>query len=103
MACEIHIGDVGTKFLFTVQDCDDVNPLDVSTASSIEIMFKKPDGSLLTVVGTFLTDGTDGKVYYDTVSGDIDQIGYWKVQGKVTFPTGLFYSDIHKFQVYSNL
>jgi DUF4097 and DUF4098 domain-containing protein YvlB len=103
MACEIHIGDVGTRFLFTIQDCDDVNPLDVSTASSIEIIFKKPDSSTLTVTATFLTDGTDGKVYYDTVAGDIDQVGRWQVQGKVTFPTGVFYSDIHKFQVYANL
>ena len=103
MACEIHIGDIGTRFLFTIQDCDSTDPVDVSTASSVEIVFKKANGTNLVVVGTFLTDGTDGKVYYDTVAGDIDQTGYWKVQGKVNFPTGLFYSDIHKFQVYANL
>ena len=103
MACEIHIGDIGTRFLFTIQDCDSTDPVDVSTASSVEIVFKKPNGTNLVVAGTFLTDGTDGKVYYDTANGDIDQIGYWKVQGKVNFPTGLFYSDIHKFQVFANL
>ena len=103
MACEIHIGDVGTRFLFTIQDCDSAEPVDVSASSSIEIVYKKANGSTLVAAGAFLTDGTDGKVYYDTEAGDIDSVGYWKVQGKVTFPTGLFYSDIHKFQVYANL
>jgi hypothetical protein len=103
MACEIHTGDIGTRFLFTIQDCDSASAVDVSSASSIEIVFKKASGTSLVVTGAFLTDGTDGKVYYDTASGDIDSVGYWKVQGKVNFPTGLFYSDIHKFQVYANL
>ena len=103
MACEIHTGDIGTRFLFTIQDCNSTDPVDVSTASSVEIVFQKTDGSTDTKVGSFLTDGTDGKVYYDTLAGDIDQVGYWKVQGKVNFPTGLFYSDIHRFQVFANL
>lgn len=102
MACEIHIGDVGTRFIFTIVDCDGT-VVDVSAVSNVTINFKKPDETLLSVVGTLLTDGTDGKVYYDTIAGDINQAGYWKVQGKVTFPTGTFYSDIHKFQVFSNL
>jgi hypothetical protein len=103
MACEIHIGDVGTRFMFTIQDCDTATPVDVSSATSIEIIFKKADGSALTVSGAFFTDGTDGKVYYDTANEDVDKVGYWKVQGKVNFPEGKFYSDIHKFQVFDNL
>lgn len=97
------MGDVGTKFMFTIQDCDTTTPVDISTSTSVEIVFKKADGSTLSVTGAFLTDGTDGKVYYDTSAGDVDQIGYWKVQGKVNFPNGNFYSDIHKFQVFDNL
>ncbi len=103
MACEIHIGDVGTRFLFTIQDCDSETAVDISASTSIEISFKRADGSTLAVAGAFLTDGTDGKVYYDAVAGDINSTGYWKVQGKVAFASGLFYSDIHKFQVYANL
>jgi len=70
MACEIHIGDIGTRFLFTIQDCDSETAVDISSSSSVEINFKKGSGSTLSVTGSFLTDGTDGKVYYDTVSGD---------------------------------
>lgn len=103
MACEIHIGDVGTRFMFTIQDCDTAVPVDVSTAASVEIIFKKADGSTLNASGAFLTDGTDGKVYYDTVDEDVDKVGYWKVQGVVNFTDGKFYSDIHKFQVFDNL
>ena len=103
MACEIHIGDVGTRFLFTIQDCDSTESVDVSNASLVEIIFKKPNGDTRGVTGAYLTDGTDGKVIYDTLTGDIDEIGYWKVQGRVAFPNGQFYSDIHKFQVFANL
>lgn len=101
--CEIHVGDHGTRFLFLIRKCDAVEPVDVSQAAFVDVVFQKGSGDKVTVQGTFLTDGTDGKVVYDTVEGDIDEVGYWKVQGKVTFPNGHFYSDIHKFQVMDNL
>ena len=53
MACEIHTGDIGTRFLFTIQDCNSTDPVDVSTASSVEIVFQKTDGSTDTKVGSF--------------------------------------------------
>lgn len=104
MACsiyEIHLGDIGTAFEVTLMDCDVV--VDISSASSIEIIFKKPDKSVVTQTAVFQTDGTDGIIQYITVLGDLDQIGTWYLQAKVTLPTGTWSSDTSKFKVYKNL
>ena len=101
--CEIHVGDHGTLFLFLIKKCDAVEPVDISQAHSVEVTFLKGGGDKVTVNGTFLTDGSDGKVTYTTTEEDVDEAGYWQVQAKVIFPTGHFYSDIVKFQVLANL
>lgn len=98
---EIHIGDIGTAFEVTLEDCGSI--VDVSTQTGIEYRFADPQGNIETRVGALLTDGTDGKVVYNLVSGDIDEAGIWKLQVKVTLPTGVWSTNIEKFRVYSNL
>jgi flagellar basal body rod protein FlgG len=102
MACEIHEGDIGTTLTVTVTDCG--TTLDISTATSLSIFIKKPDGTLLTRTGIFTTDGTDGKIYYVTVAGDTDVAGTYKIQGRVTFPsTASYYTSSATFHVECNL
>lgn len=102
MACEIHEDDVGTKLLVAVTDCGTV--VDISTASTVAIYIKKPDGTILSRSGTLDTDGTDGKMYYTTQAGDIDVAGLYKIQGKVTFPSGASYhTSTATFRVECNL
>ena len=48
-------------------------------------------------------DHRSGVMYYDSVVGDLDQAGNYKLQGKVTIPSGTYYTDIHTFKVYCNL
>lgn len=102
MACEIHLNDIGTAFRLTILDCDAV-AIDISSAITKEILFQKPDGTSITQTATFLTDGTDGIVQYVTIANDLDQTGKWKIQAKVTLPTGTWSSNIETFRVYSNL
>lgn len=101
MASEIHVDDIGTKFSITIKDGDEI--VDISNATSIVLTFKRPDDELIYRSGVFTTDGTDGKVYYDIVSGDLDEAGYYKLQGKVSSPSGVFHTNIHSFQVHCNL
>lgn len=101
MANEIHVDDIGTKFSITIKDGD--NTVDLSTASVITLIFKKPDDEVISRVASFTTNGTDGKVYYDIIHGDLDEAGYYKLQAKVTFVNGVFYTNIHTFQVHCNL
>ena len=101
MASQIQEGDIGTKLLVTITDNDAI--VNISSATSLSIFIKKPDGSILTRTGTRQTDGTDGKMYYATVSGDIDTAGSYKLQGHVTLSNGSFYTSTVTFKVHLNL
>lgn len=99
---EIHVGDIGTIFRVTVTD-QDGSIVDISGASTRLILLRDPYGKKLSKTGAFTTDGTDGKMQYASVSGDIGRAGTWKIQGKVIIPAGTFYTDITEFEVYSNV
>ena len=101
MASEIHVNDVGTKFLATIKD--DGVVVDISSATSITIILKKPDDEIMQKTGTLDSDGTDGKVYYSTIAGDLDEAGLYKLQAKVILSTGTYYTDIYSFKVHCNL
>ena len=100
-ANEIHLSDIGTKFLVTITDGS--SAVDVSTASAKQIIIKKPSGSKLTASASFSRDGTDGKMYYNVVADDLDEAGSYKLQGKVIISAGTFYTDITSFKVHRNL
>jgi hypothetical protein len=101
MASELHVNDIGTRFLATIKD--DGIVVDVSSASVINMIFKQPDDQVMYKAASLLTDGTDGKIYYDTVAGDLDEAGQYKLQGRVSLPSGTYYTDIYTFQVHCNL
>lgn len=100
-ANEIHKNDVGTIFTITVYDGSSV--ADISTATDKRIIFRKPDGSALTVSGSFYSNGSDGKLTYTFGSGELAVDGRWRMQAYLTFPSGNWYSDITVFRVHDNL
>jgi hypothetical protein len=77
--------------------------LNLSNANNISIIFQKPDGTDLTKTASLTTNGTDGKIKYTTVAGDLDQIGTWQIQARVDFGASVFSTDIQKFKVYRNI
>lgn len=81
----IIVDDVGTEIVLVVEE--DGQPLDISTATAITYEFTAPDGIVTTKNAAFLTDGVDGKLVYTTASGDIDQVGVWKVRAAFTLGT----------------
>ena len=103
MASEIHVDDVGTRFLLTVKDSGVV--VDLSSASLLQVNFKKPDDIVVNRTGSTLSDGSvvSGVMYYDSLAGDLDQAGHYKLQGKVGLTGGTYYTDIHTFKVHCNL
>ena len=100
--CEIHFGDIGTVFRLLIVDCTSV-PVDLSTATLLEMIFIKPDQTTVTQTGVAYTNGSDHGVDYTTIASDLDQNGGWRVQAKVTLPTGTWYSSIQNFTVFPNL
>lgn len=98
---ENHLGDIGTVFLATIKDGTVV--VDVSTATTQELLFKPPNGAVKTRVTVFDDDGVDGKIKYITVADDLDEVGVWKIQAHIILPSGEWNSDIGSFEVFSNL
>lgn len=105
MADQIQKNNVGTRFQATITE--DGTAVDISSATTKELRFKKPDGSATLVKSaTFLTDGSDGIIYYDSQSGDLDVIGGWKFQGYavLTSPRAWDgYSEVKAFTVHDNI
>ena len=68
----------GQELLTIKLDC----VTDIGSATVLKILFKKPDGS----VGEWVAqrDGATNKIYYTVSSGEIDQVGKWKLQSFVT-------------------
>lgn len=101
-ANEIHVDDVGTNYVVTIKDENDT-VVDISGAITRNMIFKKPNGVLLTVPGVLVTDGTDGQLKYTFVSGDLNKYGWWSMQAFIDWGSTEWYSDIVKFRVYPNL
>ena len=101
-AGDVHLNDIGTIFEATIKDQDKV-AINISTATTKELVFKKANGAKLTKTAVFTTDGTNGKIQYVGVAGDVDALGVWELQGHVVTPAGNFLSDIVTFEVFANL
>lgn len=65
---------------FTIRD-EDKNIVDLSVPGvTVSLVLKVTGGSKKTVVPSLVTDGTDGKVEYTTISTDLDKAGNWRAQ-----------------------
>ena len=104
MASEIHKDDVGTRFLITVKDDGlPVNISGVSGGSVHEVSFRKPSDTVIDRNATLKDYGISGVMFYDTVAGDLDEAGLYKLQAKVIVPSGTFFTDIFSFKVHPNI
>ena len=103
MPSEIHQDDIGTRFLLTVKDGNDL--VDISSATALEVDFRKPSDVVINRSANKFNDGSavSGVMYYDTVAGDIDEVGNYKLQGVVSLPSGIYHTDIHTFKAHCNL
>lgn len=98
---EVHQDQIGMQFKVTLSDADVA--VDLSIYTTRQIIFKKPSGSLLTKTASLYTDGTDGIMYYTSVSGDLDEVGIWKLQCQLTNASESHRTEIGSFKVYGNL
>lgn len=94
--------DIGTQIVDTLID-QDGQIIDLSPATIRRMVFRKADGSVSTVTASNLTDGTDGKLVYTTIAGDLDQIGKWVQQSYIVLPTGQWFGPLNPFVVNPNL
>jgi len=100
-ANEIHVDDIGSLFSVTVKDDDVV--VDVSSATTKNIIFKHSNGTTLTKPAIFGTDGTDGVLTYTSIAGDLSLPGIWAIQVELVMSGGSWKSDVGEFMVEPNL
>lgn len=103
---EIHVADVGTRLYVTVKESGVV--VDLSGASEITLVIRRKDKSVITKTLSddqvkLYTDGSDGKIYYDLIAGDITIKGDYSLQVNLEYPNGFWHSDTQTFAVAENL
>ena len=104
MASEIHQNDIGTRFLITVKDDGElVNISGVGGSTIHQISFRKPSDTVVNRNATLQDFGISGVMFYDSIAGDLDEAGLYKLQAKVVLPSGTYYTDIYSFKVHSNI
>lgn len=81
MTDKIKQGDLRPRWEATLYDGDVA--LDLSTASTVKVIFQKPDGNVVTRT---VTGGSDGVVAMDWQPGDTDQLGKMLFEVEVTWP-----------------
>lgn len=97
----IQVGAIGLAIHYEVRE--GYNVLNVSSASAITVYIERPDHTLVTSSGSFLTDGTDGIIVYNTTGTDISQDGDYKTQLYFEIPTFKGRTTVTTFHVYPNL
>ena len=90
--------DWGTKIVVTVTD-DTGTVEDISSATTRSILLTDPSGTETTKSASFTTDGTDGKIEYTTVNGDINASGTWELQILLSAASFSRKSNVVKFVV----
>lgn len=102
MPVDFQEGSYGVvRIIVTILDADDA-VVDLSSTLTRQLIFEQPNGDNLTVTASFYTDGTDGKLYYDFVLGNLVH-GKWRVQAFYTKVGGQVYTSVEVFRVGKNL
>ncbi len=105
---KLQLNDVGTKFVLTIHEESTADPctlvaVDISSATAMTLEFAKPDGTTFSRTAVLDSTGTDGKLKYVTIAGDINAAGKWRVQAAATIGGWVGRSDVHSFLVAANV
>lgn len=98
----LRVGAYGFTFGLTLTDADG-NPLDVSGATTLQLILERPDSSTVTKTAALETTGLDGRVVYLVAPGDLNQAGEWRRQFKVVTPQMAPSIEPVAFEVLANI
>ena len=95
-------GDI--KLVVTVIDgANDDLPVDISAATGLTILLKKPDLTVVSLVATLTTNGRDGKMGYNLSPSHLSQAGYYYVQGNFSIAGVAKSTEVGQFKVNENI
>lgn len=101
MAGQFRVGDIGSEINVTVTELG--KAVNISSATTLLYKLKKPSGAVIERTPSFLNTGTDGKLQYLTISGDLDEDGPWIGQAFVVLSNGQWHTEMFSFPVGANL
>ena len=78
-------------------------PLDISASTVHELIFRRPDGSVVTKPALFVTDGADGALQWTSQAGDVEPWGTYSVQPNIVMPSFTGRGQRAAFEVLKNL
>lgn len=78
---DINAGDHG--WVAKLRIVEDGGPVDLSSFTTRQMIFRSPTGATVTKVASFDSNGQDGLLRYVVQSGDIAVPGLWHVQARV--------------------
>lgn len=58
--------------------------VDISAASTLSLIIRKPDRTFATKTATFVTDGSDGMLQWTVTDGYLDQEGHYAIEAEVS-------------------
>lgn len=103
MIATVHRNDIGTVLEVTIKDqAGAVVNLTGATLKQIvfhNVLCAGPEPK----TAVFTTDGTDGKIQYVTVAGDLHPAALCQVQAHVTIPSGSWHSTVMDLLILENL
>lgn len=104
---QFPLGSYGQSIRATITE--NGSAVNISSATSLKIRFRTPDGQTIEKTATFVTDGSDGVMGYTVESGLFDignrkLIGVWEYQPSLVLGTFTGPScDVGQFQVIGTL
>lgn len=94
--------DIGITLIIEVLQQDGETPQDISPATALNIYLTQPNMSLITCAANFVSSGNDGQMYYISQSGDLGQVGIYKIQGSYNVGPDILYTQKTNFLVEPN-
>lgn len=100
---DLQYGDIDVPLLLRIHRKNGDLETSMGSATNMQIILQPPGGSSRTKTATLYTDGSDGIIEYSTVSGDINQVGRWGIQGRFSLGGGPRRTSVRHFNVKRNL
>lgn len=95
---DIHVGDYGSVGRLTVTE--DGTAVDISSFTTLQFVFRGPDGEQTTKTAAFDTNGVNGVLAYTIEDGLFDEAGAWAVRAKASKTGVSVSSDWIEFDVH---
>jgi hypothetical protein len=107
MTCEAtsQKDDWGTILEITIMECIDgeLRAVDLSSFTTLQLIFRDPEYTLSTKIPVLKTDGTDGVIQYTYLEGEFNLQDNWSYQFRGVSPLGAWRSEIATLPFGENL